>query len=68
MRELPRAVGLCPVHADEFYMPDAADGDTCPLRDCTRPLVIYRRGTIAEAMAATIGDDTERLGADAVAA
>ena len=37
----PTTVGLCPVHAAEFYMPDAHPGDICP--QCDQQLVIYER-------------------------
>lgn len=37
---LPRTVGLCPGEdAGEFYMPDAKEGDICPM--CPERLVIY---------------------------
>lgn len=40
MSELPQVVGLCPVHAGEFYMPH---GGRCPDPGCNRELVEYVR-------------------------
>ena len=34
-----KTVGLCPVHADEFYVPNAEKGDICPA--CDKEMVIY---------------------------
>lgn len=46
MVRLPDKIGLCPVHAEEFYYPliadEHAEGEpTCPA--CSAPLVIYDR-------------------------
>jgi hypothetical protein len=38
-KALPGDVNLCPVHADEFYMPDCPPGYGCP--ECERPMVQY---------------------------
>jgi hypothetical protein len=46
---LPDAVGLCPVHGDEFYMPlwkneTCAPSDLkCPEPRCEERLVVYER-------------------------
>lgn len=37
---LPAIVGLCPVHADEFYVPH---GGICPEPGCDRELAVYVR-------------------------
>jgi hypothetical protein len=38
-RKMPGAVSLCPVHADEFYVPDCPDDYRCP--DCEETMVRY---------------------------
>jgi hypothetical protein len=36
------SVGLCPgIHHDDFFMPDAQEGDRCP--QCSCELFVYRR-------------------------
>lgn len=48
MVTLPDAVGLCPVHAEEFYYPLTPDDESCapsPPRcpECDELLVVYTR-------------------------
>lgn len=42
MNQLPKSVGLCPVHVQEWYYPDPDTGQKCP-EDCDQELVVYAR-------------------------
>jgi hypothetical protein len=38
MSTLPKVIGLCPVHAEEFYVPH---GGICPEPGCDREMAMY---------------------------
>jgi hypothetical protein len=53
--ELPDAVGLCPDHGKEFYVPLEVPLDSplqwCPQPGCQRVLAIYRTTVISRPLA-----------------